>query len=211
MTLPRLYPILDTGALARLNCPAETAAEAILAGGAEILQFRHKGQYSGVVFEQVEKVAALCRSAGAAFVVNDRADVALMLDAGLHVGQDDLPPADARRLLGAGRILGFSTHNASQLWSGDSEPVDYLAVGPVFGTSSKQKPDPVLGVEELGRLRVLTQKPLVAIGGITRENVLAVLEAGADSVAVIAGLLPETCDFETLRTRMGEWQQLVKK
>jgi thiamine-phosphate pyrophosphorylase len=211
MTLPRLYPIIDTETLDRRDCPVDTAAEAMLEGGARILQFRHKGHYSRVMFEQAEKVAALCHRAGALFVIDDRADIALLLDAGLHVGQDDLPPRDARRLLGPDRILGFSTHNAEQLQAGNAEPADYLALGPIFGTSTKEKPDPVLGVEELRRLRPLTERPLVAIGGITRENALSVLEAGADSVAVIAGLLPDVCNFESLRTRMREWLQLVKK
>jgi len=197
--------------LARRGCPVETAAGAMLAGGARILQFRHKGVYSRAAFEAAARVAQLCRSAGALFIIDDRADIALLLDAGLHTGQDDLPPRDARRLLGPERILGFSTHNAAQLRAAAAEPADYLAVGPIFGTVTKEKTDPVLGVERLRRLRPLAEKPLVAIGGITRENVISVLEAGADSVAVIAGLLPELCDFESLRTRMGQWQQLVKK
>jgi thiamine-phosphate pyrophosphorylase len=207
MTLPCLYPILDTAALARRDCAVETAAEAMLEGGAGILQFRHKGQYSRAVFEEAERVAALCRRAGALFVIDDRADIALLLDAGLHVGQDDLPPQDARRLLGAGRVLGFSTHNAAQFAAALAEPVDYLAFGPIFPTASKENPDPVVGLETLRELR--GDRPLVAIGGIRRANALEVLAAGADSLAVINDLLPETCSFETLRARMEEWQQLV--
>ncbi len=113
-TVPKLYPILDTEALARRGCAVETAAEAMLESGARILQFRHKGHYSRAVFEQAERVAALVRRAGALFIIDDRADIALLLDAGLHVGQDDLPPCDARRLIGPGRMLGFSTHNPAQ-------------------------------------------------------------------------------------------------
>jgi thiamine-phosphate pyrophosphorylase len=210
MGLPRLYPILDTGVLARRSCDAITAAEAMLAAGARILQFRHKGHYSRQVFGEAEKVAELCRRAGALFVIDDRADVAMLLDAGLHVGQDDLPPQDARRLVGPGRLLGFSTHNEAQLRAAASEPADYIAVGPIFGTTSKEKPDPVVGVEELRRLRALETRPLVAIGGITRENALAVLEAGADSVAVIGDLLPAECNLESMRERMEQWQNLVK-
>lgn len=210
MRLPRLYPILDTAALDQRRCPVETAAEAMLAGGARILQFRHKGRFSRAVLDQAERVAEMCRREAAIFVIDDRADIAMMLDAGLHVGQDDLPPSDVRRLIGAAALLGFSTHNKAQLLAARAEPVDYLAIGPLFGTKSKERPDPVVGVEELRRLRPLVDRPLVAIGGITRENALTVLDAGADSVAVIGDLLTEDCTFGSLRTRMGLWQELVK-
>jgi thiamine-phosphate pyrophosphorylase len=196
--------------LAQRSCDVIAVAEAMLAGGARILQFRHKGHYSRQVFVEAEKVAALCRRAGALFVIDDRADIAILLDAGVHVGQDDLPPQDARRLMGPGRLLGFSTHNETQLRAAASEPVDYMAVGPIFGTLSKEKPDPVVGIEELRRLRALATRPLVAIGGITRENARAVLEAGADSVAVIGDLLPAECNFKSMRERMEQWQKLVK-
>jgi thiamine-phosphate pyrophosphorylase len=134
----------------------------------------------------------------------------MLLDAGEHLGQDDLPPQDARRLIGPGRLLGFSTHNEAQLRAAASEPVDYAAIGPIFGTTSKEKPDPVVGIEELSRLRTIAARPLVAIGGITRENVMSVLDAGADSVAVIGDLLPAGCNFESMRERMEQWQNLVK-
>lgn len=208
MTLPRLYPILDTASLARRDCAVETAARAMLEGGARILQFRHKGHYSRAVFEEAERVAELSRRAGALFVVDDRADIALLLGAGLHVGQDDLPPQDARRLLGPGRLLGFSTHNAAQFAAALEEPADYLAFGPIFSTASKENPDPAVGCETLRQLRA--DRPLVAIGGIQRAHALAVLAAGADSLAVINDLLPETCTFESLRARMEEWQRLVR-
>jgi thiamine-phosphate pyrophosphorylase len=210
MGLPRLYPILDTGMLAQRSCDAVLAAEAMIEGGARILQFRHKGHCSRPVFGEAEKLANLCRRAGALFVIDDRADIAILLDAGVHVGQDDLPPQDARRLIGPGRLLGFSTHNEAQLRAAAAEPVDYVAFGPIFGTSSKEKPDPLVGLEELRRLRTMETRPLVAIGGITRENALAVLEAGADSVAVIGDLLPAECTFESMRERMEQWQNLVK-
>ena len=210
MKLPRLYPILDTGVLSGRNLSPIAVAGALLAGGARILQFRHKGHFSRSVFEQAETVAELCRSAGAAYVVDDRADMALLLDAGLHVGQDDLSPRDARRVIGPNRWLGFSTHNEAQLRAAAAEPADYVALGPVFSTASKEKPDPVIGVEELRRLRGLEKRPLVAIGGITRENALAVLDAGADSVAVIGDLIPAECTIESIRARMEQWQSLVK-
>jgi thiamine-phosphate pyrophosphorylase len=211
MMLPPLYPILDTKSLARRNCAVETAARAMIDGGAGILQFRHKGQYSRDVFAQAERVAAMCQEAGVPLVVDDRADIALLVDAGLHVGQDDLPPQDARRLIGPERVLGFSTHNIEQLRAAMEEPVDYLAIGPIFPTASKEKPDAVVGVALLRAMGRSGTCPTVAIGGITRENALAVLAAGADSVAVIGDLLPEVCTYATLFSRIREWQQLLKR
>jgi thiamine-phosphate pyrophosphorylase len=208
--LPRVYPILDTETLARRGCPPETAALALLQGGARVLQFRHKGHYSRAVFEQAELVAAHCRAAGVPLIIDDRADIALLLDAGLHLGQFDLPPRDARRLLGPARILGFSTHNPQQLAAALAEPVDYLAFGPIFPTRSKENPDPIIGLRALQEVKK-GASPLVAIGGITRDNALDVLAAGADAIAVIHDILPETCTFSTLRARMEEWLTLVNK
>jgi thiamine-phosphate pyrophosphorylase len=210
MRLPRVYPILDTESLDRRAIALETAAAAFLEGGAGILQIRHKHHWSRGFFESARTVARLCREAGAALVVNDRADFALLLDAGLHVGQDDLPPRDARRLMGPDASIGFSSHNVNQLCAAGGEPVDYVALGPVFSTASKLNPDPVTGVEEIRLCRSLIEKPLVAIGGITQENALDVLRAGADSLAVIAGLLPDPATAHSLRERMEQWQQLVK-
>lgn len=211
MTLPRLYPILDTALIERRGCPLEAAAEAMLQGGAAILQLRHKGPFTRSLFEQAERIAELCRRAGALFIVDDRADIARLVGAGVHLGQDDLPPRLARKILGPEAVVGFSTHNAEQLEAAAAEPADYLALGPIFETSSKEKPDPVVGLERLRAWRPLTGRPLVAIGGITRWNALAVLEAGADAVAVISDLVPEPCTARALRERMEQWQQLVKK
>ena len=211
MNLPRVYPILDTQSLKAKVCDPETAARAWLDGGAHILQFRHKGLWTRAVFAQAEKISALCLERAVAFVINDRADLAKLLDAGLHVGQDDLAPGDARRLLGEKPLLGYSTHNSQQLDSAADEPVNYVAIGPIFATGSKQKPDPVVGLEELGKCRVRFGRPLVAIGGITRQTAPAVLAAGADSVAVIGDLLPENCTSANLRRRMEEWQLLAQK
>lgn len=210
MRLPRVYPILDTESLDRRAIALETAAAAFLDGGAGILQIRHKRHWSRAFFASARTVARLCREAGASLMVNDRADFALLLDAGLHVGQDDLPPRDARQLMGPDAAIGFSSHNVMQLCAAGGEPVDYVALGPVFATASKLNPDPVTGIEEIRRCRSLIQKPLVAIGGITQENALDVLRAGADSVAVIAGLLPSPATDRSLRERMEQWQQLVK-
>ena len=208
--LPRVYSILDSAALERRRITLEAAAGAFLEGGAEILQLRHKGHWTRAVFESARTLATLCREAGATFVVNDRADFAMLLGAGLHVGQDDLPPRDARHLIGAEALLGFSSHNPEQLCAAGGEPVDYVALGPIFPTASKQNPDPLVGVEELRRCRALIEKPLVAIGGIALENAAAVWRAGADSVAVIGGLLPESGGVRGLRERMEAWRALEK-
>jgi thiamine-phosphate pyrophosphorylase len=210
MRLPRLYPILDTDSLEARGISPEAAAAAFLEGGAGILQIRHKAHWSRDFFTTAQRIARLCREHGARLIVNDRADFALLLEAGLHVGQDDLPPRDARQLMGPDAVIGFSSHSVSQLCAAGGEPVDYVALGPVFSTASKRNPDPVDGVEEIVRCRALLDKPLVAIGGITRDNALDVLRAGADSIAIIAGLFPEKPTAQSLRLRMEEWQQLVK-
>lgn len=210
MRLPRVYPILDSDTLAAHGISLELAARAFLEGGAGILQIRHKGHWSRGIFDSAKRVAAACREHGATLVINDRADIAMLLDAGLHIGQDDLAPRDARKLIGPDAILGFSSHSAQQLCAAAGEPVDYVALGPVFPTASKRNPDPVVGVEEVRRCRALLDKPLVAIGGITHENAADVLRAGADSVAIIAGLLPASPTAQSLRERMEQWQHLLR-
>jgi thiamine-phosphate pyrophosphorylase len=207
--LPRLYPILDSALLATRHCTLETAAAAMLEAGAKILQIRHKGPWTRDIFEQARLVKRLCEQAAVPLIVNDRADVALLLNAGLHIGQDDLPPQDARNLIGATACLGYSTHNAGQLTAGAQELVDYLAIGPLFATLSKPNPDPVVGVANLRAWRTLTAKPLVAIGGITRENAKSVIDAGADSIAVISDLLPSDCSATSIRERFYEWQRRI--
>jgi thiamine-phosphate pyrophosphorylase len=211
LNLPRFYPVLDTELFARRGLPVAAAAEAVLEGGARILQFRHKTFFSRDVYVEAALVAKLCDSAGSFFVMNDRADFAMLLRCWLHLGQDDLPPLDARKILPARSIIGFSTHNERQLREADREPVDYLAFGPIFETRSKQNPDPVAGVEELKRVRPFTGKPLVAIGGITRERAAAVRAAGADSIGVVNDIIPEECSKKTVRERTEEWLQLLAK
>jgi thiamine-phosphate pyrophosphorylase len=211
MRLPRIYPILDTGTFEARGFSLTRAAAALLEGGAGILQLRHKQHWGRAVFDAAREIARLCREAGALFIVDDRADVAMLLDAGLHVGQDDLPPRDARRLLGSDAVIGFSSHNVQQVCAAGGEPVDYVAFGPVFPTASKRNPDPVTGIEALKECRALVEKPLAAIGGITRETAAAVLAAGADSVAVIGDLLPAELTSVSLRQRMEEWQRLGTK
>jgi thiamine-phosphate pyrophosphorylase len=205
MTLPRVYPILDTESLDRCGVAVETAAAAILEGGAGILQIRQKGHWTRNFFEAARTVASLCRENGTPLIVDDRADFALLLDAGLHVGQDDLTPRDARKLIGTENTLGYSSHNMGQLVAAGGEPVDYVAMGPIFATVSKRNPDPVVGIEEIRRCRALIEKPLVAIGGITMENAPDVWEAGADSVAIIGALLPQPASAHAIRERMETW------
>ena len=211
MRFPRVYPILDTETLAQHGIALDTAAAALLEGGAGILQVRQKGHWTRQVFESARQVACLCREAGAVLVVNDRADFAMLLEGGLHIGQEDLAPRDARKLIGPDALLGFSSHNLEQLSAAGGEPVDYVALGPVYPTSSKHNPDPVVGVDEVRRLRPLIEKPLVAIGGITRANAAGVLNAGADSVAVISDLVPQNPTARSLRERMEEWQRIAAR
>jgi thiamine-phosphate pyrophosphorylase len=154
-------------------------------------------------------VARLCRENGVPLIVDDRADFALLLDAGLHVGQDDLSPRDARKIIGSEATLGYSSHNMAQLAAAGGEPVDYVAIGPIFATASKRNPDPVVGVEEIRSCPGLIEKPLVAIGGITLDNARDVWAAGADSVAIIAALLPDSPTPRALRQRMEEWRVLA--
>jgi thiamine-phosphate pyrophosphorylase len=212
MGLPLLYPILDSLTLTRRGVDPVTTAEVMIEGGARILQFRHKENYSREAFRAATRMAELCRAANIPLIIDDRADVALLLDAGVHIGQDDLPPQDARRILGAQRMIGFSTHTGDQFDAALAEPVDYLAFGPIFPTQSKANPDDVVGLERLRNIAARRAgRPLVAIGGITRANALEVLAAGADSVAVIHDMLPDICTRQALRARMEEWQQLVNK
>jgi thiamine-phosphate pyrophosphorylase len=188
--LPRLYPILDRTAYADADALL-SAAEDLLAGGVTLLQYRNKNGSARQMLDEARRLRDLLGNRAHLFI-NDRADLAVAADcAGVHVGQDDLSPEAARRLIGPGMWLGVSTHNPEQLEAANSTSADYLAIGPVFGTASKEKPDPVVGLEGVRRARALTRKLLVAIGGITRENARSVIDAGADAVAVIADLRHE--------------------
>ena len=142
-------------------------------------------------YREAEEALNLARARGVRLIINDRVDIALALRAdGVHLGQDDLPPEAARQVLGSRAIIGFSTHNLEQAREAARLPVDYIAIGPLFPTSSKDNPDPVIGLEELSRVRRVTGTiPLVAIGGINHENARQAIAAGADAVAVISCLL----------------------
>ena len=177
----------------------------MIGAGVRILQIRVNGPWTRHLFEQAERIAQSCQESGTQLIINDRADIAKLLGAGLHVGQDDLPPAEARRLIGPEAVLGYSTHNEAQLAAANQEPVSYVALGPMFATQSKLNPDPIVGLQRLGDWRRLTPYPLVAIGGISRDTARSVLEAGADSVAVIADCLPAECSAAAIRERTKDW------
>jgi thiamine-phosphate pyrophosphorylase len=186
--LPRLYAIVDSSAHASTQDLVAYVAE-LAAGGCRLLQYRNKSGNAQVMIEHARELRSLCRTEPALslptgvsdpqvrLIMNDRADLCLAAEFhGVHVGQEDLSPESVRGIIGVESWLGVSTHNA---------------IGPVFATSSKDKADPVVGLEGVRLARALTRKPLVAIGGITRANAASVIEAGADSVAVISDLLRE--------------------
>lgn len=190
LTLPRFYPILDAAALDRAGLDPLDAARGLVEAGARIVQYRWKGPYTRAAFETAQAIGKIVQSAGALYVINDRSDIALLVGAdGVHVGQTDLPPAAVRKVVGDKMFVGLSTHNQPQLTAANDEPIDCVALGPIFGTASKVNPDPQVGLEELRRLSSKVSKPLIAIGGITLETAPSVLEAGASSCAVISDWL----------------------
>jgi len=183
----RLYVIVDPLDLEAR--PSELAAR-VLDAGARTIQLRWKTAATAALLEEAERIAVLARKAAAKFIVNDRADVALAVGAnGVHLGQRDLPVEAARSILGPDRLIGLSTHNPTEVERANRTPVDYLGFGPIFPTRSKEKADPVQGIAGLERVRALTDKPIVAVGGITESNLAAVIEAGADAVALIAEII----------------------
>lgn len=211
MKLCPVYAIVDGDVLARRGLDLTVAAEALLEGGVGLLQFRWKSNYTAAIYAQAKRIGALCREAGATFVINDRADIAVLLGAGIHTGQDDLAPEDVRRVVGPDALLGVSTHNAAQFEAATSEPVSYIALGPIYGTISKERPDPVVGTAELARLRPRWPGPVVAIGGITRDRASEVWKAGADSIAVIGDLYPERPSRASVRDRAEEWMRIANE
>ncbi len=186
--LPRLYAIADANFFSETSTLIHFAQE-LTAAGVTLLQYRNKKDSPRRILDDA---LALRKAvpADVRLIMNDRADLALAADfGGVHIGQEDLSPASVRCLIGPERWLGVSTHNPDQLAAANDTSADYLAIGPVFATTSKDQPDPTVGLEGVRLARALTTKPLVAIGGITRQNCLSVLDAGADSVAVISDLV----------------------
>ena len=187
LVLPRLYVILDA---ALLNVPETECAQKLVEAGVRLLQYRNKGASARQLFECSKRLSSLLIPQGVMSVVNDRADVALAAEAsGVHVGQEDLEAEAARSVIGTGKLLGVSTHTFEQFKQAIATSADYVAVGPVFSTSTKANPDPVVGIELIRRVRPLTDKPIVAIGGITLDRAAEVIRAGADSVAVVSDIL----------------------
>jgi thiamine-phosphate pyrophosphorylase len=187
LVMPRLYVILDAGLM---TGSIEDTAEKLIEAGVLALQYRNKKGSAREVLAIARRLAGVVRPRGVSFFVNDRADIAQLSGAsGVHVGQEDLGVEQARAVIGAEGWIGLSTHNETQFRAAVETSADYIAVGPVFGTTTKDNPDPVVGTELVRSVRGLTKKPIVAIGGITLERAAGVIEAGADSVAVISDIL----------------------
>ncbi|HSY64051.1 MAG TPA: thiamine phosphate synthase [Terriglobales bacterium] len=189
-SLPRLYAILDPSCF-RDHQTLFSTAEELFAGGVTLLQYRNKTGNARQILEQSRELKR--RFGGfVTLIMDDRADLCLAAGFdGVHVGQEDLSPAGARKVIGERLWLGVSTHNPEQVAEADKTSADYIAIGPVFSTMSKANPDPVIGLEGVQKARALTRKPLVAIGGINRANCRSLIDAGADSVAVISDLMRE--------------------
>ncbi|PYT77938.1 MAG: thiamine phosphate synthase [Acidobacteria bacterium] len=187
LVLPPLYVILD----AALLTISETAcARQLVDAGVRLLQYRNKTASSRELLKRSKRLSAEWVSRGVTFIVNDRADVAALADAsGVHVGQEDLGAEEARVVVGPDKLVGVSTHNRTQFEQAAATSADYIAVGPIFATSTKANPDPAVGTEFIREVRPLTDKPIVAIGGITLKRAAEVVRAGADSVAVISDIL----------------------
>jgi thiamine-phosphate pyrophosphorylase len=205
LELPKIYPITDRY-ISGLSHAEQV--KRLIDGGAKLIQLREKRLSPKQFYREAVEAIEIARIAGAKIIINDRVDIALVTKAdGVHLGQDDLPPEQARNVLGPEAIIGFSTHNVGQAVQAANKPVDYIAAGPVFATSTKDKPDPTIGLAEL---RVISEAfrdiPLVAIGGITAENAQSALDAGADSVAVVSYLMT---DPEQISLRMKELGQIA--
>jgi thiamine-phosphate pyrophosphorylase len=187
----RLYGILDASCFSSAQLLFESAEE-LASAGLKVIQYRNKSADVRTILQQARelKVRIGLRTK---LLMNDRSDLCLAAEFdGVHIGQDDLSPKSARKIVGLNRMLGVSTHNPEQVAEADQTSADYIAIGPVFATASKVNPDPIVGLAGVRRARELTSKPLIAIGGINRQNCLSVIEAGADSVAVISDLVRDT-------------------
>jgi thiamine-phosphate pyrophosphorylase len=187
ISLPRLYAILDSSCFLDFESSLQ-AADELMGAGVTLVQYRDKSGDARLMLQRAQELKSRIGNS-AKLIMNDRADLCVAVEFdGVHVGQDDLSPEGARKVIGPDRWLGVSTHNPSQVGDADKTSANYIAVGPVFATASKTNPEPVIGLAGIRQALELTRKPLVAIGGITRENCRAVIEAGADSVAVISDL-----------------------
>jgi thiamine-phosphate pyrophosphorylase len=187
LALQPLYVILDAALLS--SDPVEFVKK-LMEAGVRLFQYRNKTAPAREVLQAAQALNLTVRQDGGTFLVNDRPDIAKLAGAnGVHIGQDDLDVASARKIVGAGAIVGVSTHNLEQFRCAADTDADYIAVGPIFETRSKANPDPVVGLELIRQARKATTKPIVAIGGINLERAASVIEAGANSVAVISDIL----------------------
>lgn len=190
MFLPKIYPITDTR-IAILSHAEQV--KKMIKGGANFIQLREKYSSSKDFYLQTEETLKIARKQNVKIIINDRVDIALVLKAdGVHLGQDDLLPVEARKILGEDAIIGFSTHNISQAIEAVKLPVNYIAIGPVFATNTKETRDKVVGLEGVEKVsQSIGNFPLVAIGGINLSNYQSVLDAGANSVAIISDILSQ--------------------
>ena len=187
-SLRGLYLILDPAVVGR--CSLADLAEMALAAGMRTIQLRMKTDRTGEFYDMAAALCPLVHAEGGIFIVNDRCDVALAVGAdGVHLGQEDLPLADARAVLGPGKLIGISTHTLAQALEAEAGGADYIGFGPIFPTTTKAHPVPVVGVASLCEVRARVRTPIVAIGGITAKNIGEVLAAGADCAAVISAVL----------------------
>jgi len=187
MQIPRLYPIIDLEVSLH---PLEFLIEEFAAAGLTWVQLRDKKANSRQLFANAQRLVELARRHGLTAIVNDRTDIAWLSDAdGVHVGREDLPVEHARKIVGPKKIVGYSTHNLAQVLEAEQSSADYIAIGPVFATTSKVNPDPIVPLEELREIRSRVTKPIVAIGGITSQNATQLFDIGLDSVAVIRDLV----------------------
>ena len=205
--LPKIYPITDTS-ISGLSHAKQVVR--FIAGGAEIVQLREKNTSPHEFYDSAKAAVDIAKQRGIRVIINDRVDIALALKAdGVHLGQDDLPPTEARAFLGPDAIIGFSTHTIEQVIDALKLPIDYIAFGPIFDTRTKKQPDPTVGLETLRSVRnIVGDIPLVAIGGITADNLYSVFNAGADSAALIGAILGES---ENIEGRLAALIELSKK
>lgn len=190
LELPNIYPITDVR-LSGLSHAEQ--ARRLISGGAIFIQLREKYASPKDFYKSAKDALEIARKNDVKIIINDRVDIALALKAdGVHLGQDDLPPGEARKILGEKSIIGFSTHNVRQAVKAANFPINYVAIGPIFATTTKENPDKVVGLEGVKKVReAVGNFPLVAIGGINSENFRKVLRAGADAVAVVSDIVSE--------------------
>jgi len=201
-----LYLVLDPAVASSLSLT--DLVKAALPTGVRLFQLRMKTPHAGEFYDLAAQLCAVVRAGGGTFIVNDRVDVAQAVGAdGVHLGQEDLPLADARVILGSDMLIGISTHTINQALEADAGGADYIGFGPIFPTSTKEHPDPVVGIAGLREVRAKVRVPIVAIGGITTKNVREVVAAGADCCAVVSAVLaapdPQAAITELIKAMRG--------